>query len=82
MSDSELSALTTLGFDELARATGGIGQVQRAVSGRVFRVVGPARSSCGRSTRASPAGSTAASARERARSEWSPERPPRGARGG
>jgi pimeloyl-ACP methyl ester carboxylesterase len=41
MSDRELSALTTLGFDELARATGGIGQVQRAVSGRVFRLVGP-----------------------------------------
>ena len=41
MSDSELRALATLGFDELARATGGIGQVQRAVSGRVFRMVGP-----------------------------------------
>src|SRR5919108_4244244 len=41
MSDRELGALTTLGFDELARATGGIGQVQRAISGRVFRAVGP-----------------------------------------
>jgi pimeloyl-ACP methyl ester carboxylesterase len=41
MSDSELRALATLGFDELARATGGIGQVQRAVSARVFRMVGP-----------------------------------------
>ena len=41
MSDNELRALTTLGFDELARATGGIGQVQRAISGRVFRAVGP-----------------------------------------
>jgi pimeloyl-ACP methyl ester carboxylesterase len=41
MSDRELSALTTLGFDELARAAGGIGQVQRAISGRVFRAVGP-----------------------------------------
>jgi pimeloyl-ACP methyl ester carboxylesterase len=41
MSDRELSALTTLGFDELARASGGIGQVQRAISGRVFRLVGP-----------------------------------------
>jgi len=41
MSDRELSALTTLGFDELARATGGIGSIQRAVSGRVFRMVGP-----------------------------------------
>jgi pimeloyl-ACP methyl ester carboxylesterase len=41
MSDRELSALATLGFDELARVTGGIGQVQRAISGRVFRVVGP-----------------------------------------
>jgi pimeloyl-ACP methyl ester carboxylesterase len=41
MSDRELSALTTLGFDELARATGGIGSIQRAVSARVFRLVGP-----------------------------------------
>jgi pimeloyl-ACP methyl ester carboxylesterase len=41
MSDRELSALTTLGFDELARFSGGIGQVQRAISGRVFRAVGP-----------------------------------------
>jgi pimeloyl-ACP methyl ester carboxylesterase len=41
MSDRELSALTTLGFDELARFTGGIGSVQRAISGRVFRMVGP-----------------------------------------
>jgi pimeloyl-ACP methyl ester carboxylesterase len=41
MSDLELRALTTLGFDELAKATGGIGSIQRAVSGRVFRMVGP-----------------------------------------
>ena len=41
MSGSELKALTTLGFDELARATGGIGAVQQAISGRVFRAVGP-----------------------------------------
>ncbi|HKP21861.1 MAG TPA: hypothetical protein VJT68_10110, partial [Thermoleophilaceae bacterium] len=41
MSDRELSALTTLGFDELAKFTGGIGSVQRAVTGRVFRMVGP-----------------------------------------
>jgi pimeloyl-ACP methyl ester carboxylesterase len=41
MSDHELRALTTLGFDELARATGGIGSIQRAISGRVFRAVGP-----------------------------------------
>ena len=41
MSDRELSSLATLGFDELARATGGIGQFQRAISGRVFRAVGP-----------------------------------------
>jgi pimeloyl-ACP methyl ester carboxylesterase len=41
MSDLELRALTTLGFDELARVTGGIGSIQRAVSGRVFRAVGP-----------------------------------------
>jgi pimeloyl-ACP methyl ester carboxylesterase len=41
MSDRELNALTTLGFDELANATGGIGSIQRAISGRVFRMVGP-----------------------------------------
>jgi pimeloyl-ACP methyl ester carboxylesterase len=41
MSERELSALATLGFEELAKATGGIGQVQRAISGRVFRMVGP-----------------------------------------
>jgi len=41
MSDRELRALTTLGFDELARATGGIGSIQQAVSRRVFRMVGP-----------------------------------------
>ena len=41
MSDRELSALTTLGFDELARFSSGIGQFQRAISGRVFRAVGP-----------------------------------------
>ena len=31
----------TLGFDELRLASGGIGSVQRAVAGRVFRAVGP-----------------------------------------
>jgi pimeloyl-ACP methyl ester carboxylesterase len=41
MSDRELRALTTLGFDELARAVGGIGSIQQAVAGRVFRAVGP-----------------------------------------
>jgi len=41
MSDRELRALTTLGFDELARASGGIGSIQQAVAGRVFRAVGP-----------------------------------------
>jgi pimeloyl-ACP methyl ester carboxylesterase len=41
MSDRELTALTTLGFDELARAAGGIGSIQRAITGRVFRMVGP-----------------------------------------
>jgi len=41
MSGSEHKALTTLGFDELARATGGIGAIQQAISGRVFRAVGP-----------------------------------------
>jgi pimeloyl-ACP methyl ester carboxylesterase len=41
MSDRELRALATLGFDELARATGGIGSIQQAVAGRVFQAVGP-----------------------------------------
>ena len=41
MSDSELKALTRLGFDELARATGGIGAIHQAIAGRVFRAVGP-----------------------------------------
>jgi pimeloyl-ACP methyl ester carboxylesterase len=41
MSDRELKALVTLGFDELARATGGIGSIQGAMGGRVFRAVGP-----------------------------------------
>ena len=41
MSDTELRALTVLGFDELRQATGGIGSINRAVAGRVFRAVGP-----------------------------------------
>jgi pimeloyl-ACP methyl ester carboxylesterase len=41
MSDIELRALTLLGFDELRQATGGIGSIQQAVAGRVFRAVGP-----------------------------------------
>jgi pimeloyl-ACP methyl ester carboxylesterase len=41
MSDTELRALTVLGFDELRQASGGIGSIQRAVTGRVFRAVGP-----------------------------------------
>src|SRR3954452_2359386 len=41
MSDRELSALTSLGFDELARGTRGIGSIQRAETGRGFRMVGP-----------------------------------------
>jgi pimeloyl-ACP methyl ester carboxylesterase len=41
MSDTELRALTLLGFDELRQATGGIGSIQQAVAGRVFRAVGP-----------------------------------------
>ena len=41
MSDTELRALTALGFDELRQATGGIGSMQQAVAGRVFRAVGP-----------------------------------------
>ena len=41
MSDSELRALTLVGFDELRQASGGIGSINRAVAGRVFRAVGP-----------------------------------------
>jgi pimeloyl-ACP methyl ester carboxylesterase len=41
MSDSELRALTLLGFDELRQASGGIGSINRAVAGRVFHAVGP-----------------------------------------
>jgi pimeloyl-ACP methyl ester carboxylesterase len=41
MSDIELRALTLLGFDELRQASGGIGSINRAVAGRVFRAVGP-----------------------------------------
>jgi pimeloyl-ACP methyl ester carboxylesterase len=41
MSDTELRALTVLGFDELRQASGGIGSINRAVAGRVFRAVGP-----------------------------------------
>jgi pimeloyl-ACP methyl ester carboxylesterase len=37
----ELRALTRLGFDELARAVGGIGSIHRGIAGRVFSVVGP-----------------------------------------
>ena len=41
MSDSELRALTLLGFDELRQASGGIGSINRAVADRVFQAVGP-----------------------------------------
>ena len=41
MSQTELRALTALGFEELRNATSGIGSIQRAVSARVFRAVGP-----------------------------------------
>jgi pimeloyl-ACP methyl ester carboxylesterase len=41
MSNTELRALTALGFDELRQATGGLGSIQQAVAGRVFRAVGP-----------------------------------------
>jgi pimeloyl-ACP methyl ester carboxylesterase len=41
MSDTELRALTVLGFDELRQASGGIGSINQAVAGRVFRAVGP-----------------------------------------
>jgi pimeloyl-ACP methyl ester carboxylesterase len=38
----ELRSLARLGFDELRRATGGIGEVHRAVAGRAFRATGRA----------------------------------------
>ena len=41
MSQTELRALATLGFDELRLATGGIGHMHQAIAGRVFRAVGP-----------------------------------------
>jgi pimeloyl-ACP methyl ester carboxylesterase len=41
MSDTELRALTALGFDELQQASGGIGSMHQAVARRVFRAVGP-----------------------------------------
>jgi pimeloyl-ACP methyl ester carboxylesterase len=41
MSDTELRALTALGFDELRNATLGLGSIHQAVAGRVFRAVGP-----------------------------------------
>src|SRR5215208_4002200 len=41
MSDRELGALTTLGFDELARASGGIGSIHVAIASRAFRASGP-----------------------------------------
>ncbi|MEA2409126.1 MAG: hypothetical protein QOE69_3245 [Thermoleophilaceae bacterium] len=41
MTDTERRALTVLAFDELRQASGGLGQVQQAVTGRVFRAVGP-----------------------------------------
>ena len=41
VSDTELRALTVLGFDELGQASGGLGSIQQAVAGRVFRAVGP-----------------------------------------
>jgi pimeloyl-ACP methyl ester carboxylesterase len=37
----ELRSLARLGFDELRRATGGIGAVHRAVAERAFRATGP-----------------------------------------
>jgi pimeloyl-ACP methyl ester carboxylesterase len=41
MSDTELRALTVLGFDELRQASGGLGSIQQAVATRVFHAVGP-----------------------------------------
>ena len=64
----ELRALTRLTFEELGRATGGIGDVHRAIADRAFGAVGPqARPSRARTTR-SRAASTPACAARRARS--------------
>jgi pimeloyl-ACP methyl ester carboxylesterase len=41
MTDTELRALTALGFDELREATAGLGSIHHAVAGRVFRAIGP-----------------------------------------
>ena len=41
MSQSELRALATLGFDELRLATGGIGHMHQAIAERAFRAAGP-----------------------------------------
>ena len=41
MSNTELRALTALGFDELRLASGGLGSIHQAIAGRVFRAVGP-----------------------------------------
>ncbi len=41
MSNTELRALTALGFDELRHATGGLGSIHQALAGRVFSAVGP-----------------------------------------
>src|SRR4051812_7551018 len=38
----EAPALARLAFEELAGATHGLGQIHHAVSGRVFRAIGPA----------------------------------------
>ena len=41
MSQTELRALATLGFDELRLATGGIGHMHQAIAERAFRAAGP-----------------------------------------
>ena len=71
MSDTELRALTALGFDELRQATGGLGSIHQA-RGRAGVPGGrPGRGARAPGARArSRAASTRASASARARSAW------------
>jgi pimeloyl-ACP methyl ester carboxylesterase len=48
LSERELGALTTLGFDELARASAGIGSIHLAIASRAFRASGPGAVVAGR----------------------------------
>ena len=77
MSNTELRALTALGFDELRQATGGLGSIQQAVAGRVFRAVGP-----GAVAGASRSRGDHARRLRRPRPRHAGDRPGRGHRGG